>query len=155
MYAIRSYYDISISIYHTDLYSTSNKIRLFSILIAIIGIAIFAFITRLIIESVIKSIRNGINITQSIAKGNLDEEIHDAKTKDEVADFIKALKSMNYKLNEVVNGIRNNAESVAESSKQISQDAEYLAESANEQAASVEEMSSSMEEISSNIANNA
>ncbi len=146
---------ISITIYEDDLYSVSNKTRSVILIILIIGVIVFILINRLIINSVVNSLKKGINITQNIAQGKLNGLIEETNSRDEVGDFVGALKSMNNKLNEVVNGIRVTAENVTESSKQISTDAEHLSQGANQQASTVEDISSAIEEINANLANSA
>jgi methyl-accepting chemotaxis protein len=146
---------ISITIYKDDLYAVSDQIKTVAIALIILGIGIFIFINRFIINNIISSLNEGINVTKEIANGNLNRQIEEVKTNDEISVFVSALKNMNYKLNETVNGIRESSIQVAEASKQISSDAENLSQATTEQAASVEEISSAIEEINANLHNSA
>jgi methyl-accepting chemotaxis protein len=144
---------IAITIYADDLYSVSSSIKAVVFIMMILGIGLAVFINRYIINNVTNQLKKGITVTQEIAQGNLSAKIENAKTKDEISVFVSALQNMNGRLNEVVNGIRDNAIQVAEASKQISSDSEMLSQSTTEQAASVEEISSSIEEINANLQN--
>ncbi len=143
----------AITVYKTDLYQVSNNIKKIFALAILAGILILIFMNRVIINSVVNSLKSGIEITRKIANGNLSQNIDDAKTKDEVASFIGALQFMNQKLNNIVTGIRQTSGNVAEASNQISSDAERLSQTTNQQAASVEEISSAIEQINANILN--
>ena len=146
---------VSITLYENDLYSVSNRTRNVIFASLFIGIIVFIFINRVIINSVVKSLKKGIDITQGISEGKLNLTIETSKTQDEVSDFVGTLRNMNFKLKEVVIGIRETARGVNESSSQLSADAERLSEAVNEQAASVEEISSVLEEINANLENSA
>ncbi|MBN1117424.1 MAG: methyl-accepting chemotaxis protein [Bacteroidales bacterium] len=145
----------AVTVYKTDLFEVSTRIRRGIILLFFVGLLTVLFINRLIINKVIDSIKSGIKTTREIAEGNLETEVSVAQTRDEVFVFTESLRTMKNKLKEIVSGIAENSQKVVYSSAQMNTDAAKLSESATEQASSVEEISSSIEQITANLGNNA
>ncbi len=143
----------AITIYEDDLYKVSNRIRWTLLAILFGSILVFIFINRLIINSVVKSIKQGIDITKNISEGQLNQKIVDAKTNDEVAEFVTALQNMVARLNTIVDGIKHSSIGVSEASKQISADSERLSQSTSEQASTIEEVTAAVEEITATCSN--
>ncbi|MDH3997694.1 MAG: methyl-accepting chemotaxis protein [Desulfuromonadales bacterium] len=89
---------------------------------------------------------------QLLASGDLR---FSATPRDERDEIRGAIKSVGEDLNDLISGIRNVSDQVAESSQTMRNSAERIGQGASEQAASAEEASSSMEEMTTNIRQNA
>ncbi|MCI8303911.1 MAG: HAMP domain-containing protein [Lawsonibacter sp.] len=88
-------------------------------------------------------------VLDAIANGDLTSSIQ----QDYVGDFVSirtSMVSIEARLNETMNSIRESAEQVAAGSNQVSNSAQALAQGATEQASSVQELSATVSEISEN-----
>jgi len=93
-----------------------------------------------------------IDLAQSIAKGNLDQEIHLSSDKDCLG---LALRDMTSQLNELVSETREIAFQVNSGSEQLATNSQTLSQGATEQASSIEQISSSISEVSNQVKINA
>jgi methyl-accepting chemotaxis protein len=92
-------------------------------------------------------------VARRVASGDLTVDVQ-VKSGD-ATSLLAAMKQMTAKLLNVVQEIRESANSLASASEEISASAQSLSESATKQAASVDETSASVEEISGTVAQNA
>lgn len=116
---------------------------------------IVSFVALYIAAKIImKPLDDSIKQVESIASGNLKEEIDKLDQNDEIGRLSKALFELRRQLIEIVSDIKNKSDYLMESGSALSSTAEKMSEGANEQAASVEEVSSTMEQIASNIESN-
>ncbi|MBF0418248.1 MAG: HAMP domain-containing protein, partial [Magnetococcales bacterium] len=134
---------------HHEMASANTLILSGSAMAVVLGVLVTIFITRLIVNALLK----GVVFSQSIAKGDLTATI-DLDQKDELGQLAKALKEMVAKLREVIGEVSSASAQVSAGSNEISNAAQSLSQGATEQAASIEETSSAMEEMSSNIQQN-
>ncbi|THU00644.1 HAMP domain-containing protein [Lampropedia puyangensis] len=107
-------------------------------------------ITRLITTP----LQRAVSAMQAVSQGNLTERIAGAG-QDEMGQMLKALESMRSKLEDVVYGVRSNAEGVAAASSQIAQGNNDLSIRTEQQASALEEIAASMEELGSTVHQNA
>ncbi|MBF0515579.1 MAG: Tar ligand binding domain-containing protein [Nitrospirae bacterium] len=135
---------------NTNAASRSKKLTIYTIILSLIISIVIAW---WIINSITKSIKEGLKVASSLADGDLNVEIH-ITSNDETGQLLKAMRAMVDKLKEVIGNVRSTAGSVALSSNELSANAQRISEGATEQAASVEETSSSMHQMSSNIQQN-
>lgn len=91
---------------------------------------------------------------QKFAAGDLTHEF-EISGRDEVADMLGAMSSMRQQLSTLVQGVRQNAESVATASAQISQGNADLSTRTEQQASALQQTAVSMEAINSTARNNA
>jgi methyl-accepting chemotaxis protein len=94
-----------------------------------------------------------VGVATELSGGNLDIEkktVH----KDETGQALGAMYSMVDKLTEIITGIIESANSMANASEQVSASAQSLSQSSSEQAASVEETAASLEEMNASIEQN-
>ncbi len=87
-------------------------------------------------------------ITQRIADGDLNIEFDNS---DKASGIYASMRTMTQKLSQVVSGVQEVTEVVANGSEEISTAGQDISRGATEQAASLEEVSSSMEEMAANI----
>lgn len=106
------------------------------------------------LNDMVMSFAKGVVYADRISRGDLRkfEDINDAELKN---PFIKAMVSMQIKLNEVVSKVTSISGELTSNSLEISSSSSQIASGSNEQAASTEEVSASMEEMVANINQNA
>jgi len=100
----------------------------------------------------VESTRDVTGIAKEIAEGNLNVDVVERSSKDEL---LIAMKGMVVNLRDVVGTVQGAAEQVSAGSQALSASSEELSQGATEQAASAEEASSSIEEMTANIRQNA
>jgi methyl-accepting chemotaxis protein len=99
-------------------------------------------------------VKKGVKVAGELAAGNLDVSLV-AWGKDEMGQFLLALKSMVAKLRSVVAETKTTADNVAAASGRLMDGAGHLSQGTAEQAASTEEASASIEEMNATIKQNA
>lgn len=97
-----------------------------------------------------------VKLMANISNGNLQIDISSKllSRNDELGDIAKAFVDMTASIKQVVDGVREGADSIATSSHHFTHNAELLSKGASEQASSTEEVSSSMEQMTANIQQN-
>ncbi len=149
--SIHSY--VSASIYVDELMDIIHKVRNAILIAVVLGVGIFIVVINVLVASITKALKQGVEFAESISEGNLND-ILDIDQKDEVGQLANALNNMVTNLKEIVGGILTSANNVSTASQQMSSTSEQISEGANEQASSVEEVSSTMEQIAANIEQN-
>ncbi len=130
--------------------SASNAMISGLVFALFLGILIAFFITRSIVNPMIK----GVEFARKVAEGDLTARI-DVDQKDEVGMLANALKEMVQGLRAVVADVKTAARNVASGSQELSAGAEEMSQGASEQASAAEEVSASIEQMASNIRQNA
>ena len=118
------------------------------------GLVICMISIQLVRKVVMQPVRQGIDMTREIARGNLYTDLS-INRKDELGELFEALDLMQAKLTEVIQGIRNGANEVRNSSEQVGQGNIELSQRTQEQASSLEEIASSMEQMTGTVNQNA
>jgi methyl-accepting chemotaxis protein-1 (serine sensor receptor) len=95
-----------------------------------------------------------MQVARAVADGNLTAAQPSAG-RDEIALLLNALHGMQTALSQVVQGVRQNAHSVASASTQISHGNHDLSARTEQQASALEETAASMEELTSSVQQNA
>ncbi|MEC5317336.1 methyl-accepting chemotaxis protein [Brenneria populi subsp. brevivirga] len=116
----------------------------------VLGCIIAVAMTR----SITVPINQALQVANNVAKGDLTSKI-DAHGKDESSQLLQALEHMNASLRDIVNQVREGAESITTASSQIAAGNQDLSARTEEQASSLEQTASSMEELTSTIKNTA
>ncbi len=101
-------------------------------------------------RSVIRPIRQAVDVAQEVAAGNLSAAI-EFRGRDEMAQLLQALQVMQQRLADVVARVREGSESVAVASAEIAQGNQELSARTERQASSLEETAASMEELGSTV----
>ena len=125
----------------------------------IIGCAVIALICSVIAalllsRSVVGPVQIAAHNARKIAEGDLTQTIT-PEGRDEMADLLRALQTMQSSLVTVVSGVRSNAESVATASAEIAQGNHDLSSRTESQASALEETAASMEQLGSTVRQNA
>lgn len=159
LYPIYDYSDemVGVGCYQLDMSQFKKELRAMNI--AIVGIGIVAIILLLviviglIIRLIIKPVNNALELTQSIANGDLTNEIH-ISSYDEIGVLLQYMENMQTNLKEIVENIVGGANNIASASQQMSSSSQQMSQGASEQASSAEQVSSSMEEMAASIQHN-
>lgn len=116
----------------------------------ILGTAVFWNINR----TLRKPLEKAINQLTKVSEGELDIDIEQKNTRDELGRMNNAIFQLSANLKRIILEIDTNASNLLSASHQLSSSSQQLSQGASEQAGSVEEVSSTMEEISANIDQN-
>ncbi|MDR5739996.1 methyl-accepting chemotaxis protein, partial [Caballeronia sp. LZ016] len=127
-----------------------------NVLIALCVVAaLFAVIGGLLVtRSITAPISEAVGIAQTVARGDLTSRIV-ANTKDETGDLLRALATMNSRLTNIVNRVRESSGTVGGAAKELATGNTDLSQRTEEQAASLQETAASMEELTSTVRQNA
>ncbi|HDR8926347.1 TPA: HAMP domain-containing protein [Burkholderia vietnamiensis] len=118
---------------------TSVVLMLIVLGIAMIGAFLFS-------RAILRPLDRAVACAQAVAGGDLTRTV-DAAGRDEIADLLRALQTMQASLSEVVHEVRTHAEAVATASAEIASGNHDLSSRTESQAASLEETAASMTEL--------
>ncbi|WP_441302634.1 methyl-accepting chemotaxis protein [Chitinimonas viridis] len=124
------------------------------IAVAVIALLIGIVAGWMITGSVVQPIRQAVALAEGVAAGDLTQKIETDRN-DETGQLIKALRSMNDGLLQIVGDIRTSVETINTASQEIAAGNIDLSQRTEEQAASLEETAASMEELTSTVKQNA
>jgi methyl-accepting chemotaxis protein len=130
----------------------SNRTVVISL--ASIGMLAAIVFSALLVQSIMRSLSEAVKVSRKIAGGELGGEVH-IERRDELGVLLESLKTMDGKLGEIVQGVRNAAGTVGDAADQLTQGNDDLSQRTQEQAAALEETASSMEQMTSTVRRNA
>ncbi|MCI5067046.1 methyl-accepting chemotaxis protein [Acidovorax sp.] len=113
-----------------------------------------AFAGWLLTRSVVRPLGVAVSLAHKVAAGDLTTHI-EVEGRDEPARLLEALRAMQENLENVVSGVRSNAEGVASASAEIAQGNTDLSLRTEQQASSLDETASSMQQLQSTVQQNA
>lgn len=133
----------------------ASKKSALNMLLGVASSSIFLgiFLGVIITRGITGPLSKGVDFAKAVSGGDLSADI-DINQNDEIGVLSNALRSMIFKLREIVSDVKSASDNVSSGSQQLSASAEEMSEGATEQAASVEETSSSMEQMTANIRQN-
>jgi methyl-accepting chemotaxis protein len=120
-----------------------------SLLALVAGLAIAWLITR----SITAPINRAVAIAETVAAGDLTSEI-EVHGRDETSMLLRALKTMNDSLQQIVGQVRAGTDTMTTASQEIASGNLDLSSRTEQQAGSLEETASSMEELTSTVKQN-
>ncbi|MDZ7938863.1 MAG: methyl-accepting chemotaxis protein [Rhodoferax sp.] len=136
---------------NTHLYQRSRNITLVLIVVCVLaGMGLGLVISR----SVTRPLAVATETANAVAQGDLSYRIQ-SEGKDEIAQLLQTLSSMQEGLIKVVSTVRTGSESVSTASSEIAQGNQDLSARTESQASALEETAASMEELSSTVKQNA
>jgi aerotaxis receptor len=106
-----------------------------------------------LVRSVLKPLNDAIDVTNTLAAGNLGARVS-AAYHDEFGLLFKSLSQMNLNLKATILDINNNAEMVRQAAGEIASGNMDLSKRTEEQASSLEETAASMEQLASTVKQN-
>ncbi|MDP3224015.1 MAG: methyl-accepting chemotaxis protein, partial [Rubrivivax sp.] len=133
--------------------SVVTEVKRAELIIAAIGLlaALLAVATAwLITRSVVQPLRQGIEATQRIASGDLTQPVA-AQGRDEVADLLRSLGTMQSTLAQTVARVRSSSESIGTASVQIASGNLDLSTRTEQTASNLQQAASSLEEITGTV----
>jgi methyl-accepting chemotaxis protein len=117
-------------------------------------IALAAFLSMLLIRSIVAPIYKAVEIAQTVAAGNLTSNIV-VTSHDETGQLLEALKLMNSSLVKIVSQVRTDSHSIATASSKIVSGNHDLSERTDLQAGSLTHTASSMDKLTDTVKQNA
>lgn len=127
------------------------------ILLLIVEIAALLFgvsCAWLLTRSIVRPLRQAVEISRKVADGDLTTEIQIKRT-DEVGQLLMSLQGMNTNLRNIVNNVRTGTVTIATASREIAAGNMDLSSRTESQASALEETASAMEELISTVRSNA
>jgi len=146
-----------IGIIYCCLFFTIGKLGLIHLIWSIPLAYVFNLISnRFMVKLVARPLADAIKNLNSLSEGNLNITIDKTllTQKNDIGILVKSMASLSEKLNIVVKGMNENADTLTQVSNQLQKASRQLSIGSAEQASSTEEVSSSMEEMVSNINQN-
>jgi methyl-accepting chemotaxis protein len=124
------------------------------LLLAIVaGVVLGTLVTRSVVRQLGGEPADAADVAKRVADGDLSVQI-EVRQGDQ-ASLLAALKRMQESLSSIVNGVRQNADSVATASGQISQGNSDLSSRTEEQASALQQTAASMKQLASTVQQNA
>ena len=120
------------------------------VLLMALGAALMWAIAR----STTAAIGEAVKVAQTVAAGDLTSRI-DVRGRDETAQLLQALKTMNDGLAQVVSEVRQGSDHIATGSSQIATGNADLSQRTEEQASNLQQTAASMEQLTSTVQHNA
>ena len=117
-----------------------------------IGILFAFFLTRNILKQLGGEPEYAADIVRKVAEGDLTIEV-ETRANDK-SSLLFAMKTMVYRLSQVVTEVNSGAEALAAASEQVSATSQSLSQASSEQASGVEETSASIEQMTASISQN-
>jgi methyl-accepting chemotaxis protein len=124
------------------------------IALGLVILAASAALARWITRSITQPLRQALAVANAVAAGDLTSKV-DAKGDCEVAQLLRALKTMNEQLAVTVSTVRGSTDAIATASSEVAAGNLDLSARTEQQAGSLEETASSMEELTSTVRQNA
>lgn len=116
----------------------------------IAAIVLAWFITR----SVTRPLHQAVRVAERVANGDLSSSI-ESTSQDEAGQLLRALKSMNDRLLQVVAEVRQGGQTVCTAAMEMAQGNDNLSQRTHQQASSLEQTAASMEEMAATVNQNA
>lgn len=122
---------------------------IFNVIIILLSILLGYIISANIINSVNKTVA----FSQSMAKGDLTEEL-DVDQKDEIGILANEFEKMTKKIEQVIEAIKESSAQISGGADEMNNNSQMISQGANEQASSIEEISSAIEQMTATINQN-
>jgi methyl-accepting chemotaxis protein len=128
-------------------YKTARGLMIgLSLVAVLIGVIIALFITR----SIVGRLNEAVRVAKNIQQGDLTSEVK-VTGNDELANLLHALKDMNQTLSQIIAGVTEAANSVANSAQQMSSEAGSVTARAEMETERVMQVSAAMEQVTVSI----
>jgi methyl-accepting chemotaxis protein len=132
-------------------YESARNLTLGLMLLAIaFAVAVAWVLTR----SITQPLNHAVRLARTVAEGNLTSRI-EISGRDETADLLTALQSMNGNLQKIVQQVRESTDTITTASGEIATGNLDLSSRTEQQASSLEETASAMEQLTSTVKQNA
>jgi len=135
-------------------YADARATRLQLILVVLVALAICLSFTVLMATHTIGGLKDAVSIVHGLAEGDYTRTM-DVRGRDEHAQMLVSLLSMQDKMAGVLREVKDNAGAVSTAADEILSGTQDLSHRTEQQAASLEETSSTMEEMAATVRQNA
>ncbi|MEK8030336.1 methyl-accepting chemotaxis protein [Ideonella sp. DXS29W] len=137
---------------HIDQMATQDGAWLLAL--AALGAAVGVVVGIGITQSIVRPLGDAVSLARTVARGDLSSRIS-PRGKDEVAELLYAMKSMNEGLVAVVAQVRQSSDSIATGSSQIATGTADLSQRTEEQASNLQQTAASMEQLAGTVRSSA
>jgi methyl-accepting chemotaxis protein len=131
-----------------------NTLRIVFIGAIVAGMLFAVLFSLSLVRGISRALRQAVDASNAVAHGDLTYPIR-VEGKDEVAQLLTSLSTMQQSLAKVVGEVRQGTDTIATASSQIAAGNMDLSSRTEEQASSLEETAASMEELTSTVKQNA
>ena len=121
---------------------------------AVFAIAMGVVLAWLITRSITQPVAAAVQLAEAVSVGDLRQSVV-AQGRDEVAQLLRALGTMNDNLVKIVSQVRHSSDSIATGSSEIATGNADLSQRTEEQASNLQQTAASMEEMSATVRQNA
>ena len=128
--------------------------RLLIIVCLLVSLFIIFLTANILIKKTLVPLRKGIQAATALSEGNLNIEIEESNSKDEIGQLINSMSRLLENIKHIIKSITDCSEEISAASTRLNKASGFMTSSANDQAASAEEVSSSIEEMSAAISQN-
>lgn len=122
--------------------------------LAALAVALGTVLAWAITRSITEPLRMAVSVVDTVAHGDLTANIV-VQGRDEPAQLLSAMSSMNDKLREIMGRVRQSSDSIATGSSEIASGSLDLSQRTEQQASNLEETAASMEELTATVRTNA
>ncbi|MFL9926485.1 methyl-accepting chemotaxis protein [Herbaspirillum lusitanum] len=137
-----------------DVTNQYHEARNLMIALSAVALIFAGVVAWLVTRSITVPLNRAVEVAETVAAGDLTSDIV-AHSKDETGRLLRALRTMNDSLLDIVGQVRRGTDTIATASTQIATGNLDLSSRTEEQASSLEETASSMEELTSTVKQNA
>jgi methyl-accepting chemotaxis protein len=134
--------------------ATQSRSRMLAIVSTVAALGLGALLAWWIAGSITTPVREAVRLAEAVAGGDLTQQV-EARGRDEIAQLLRALGTMNDGLVKIVGQVRQAADSIATGSSEIANGNADLSQRTEEQASNLEETAASMEEMNATVKQNA
>lgn len=126
--------------------SAFTTLSITGLVAVLLGIAIALPVTG----SITRGLRDAICVAQSVAAGNLTEEVH-VEGSDEIAQLLRALSDMRNKLHQIINEMNQASTELASSAEELAAVSEDTNRTLHEQQSEVQQAATAINEMSATV----
>ncbi len=131
-----------------------RSIRLDLTLVIIGAVLLLAAYTSVNIRSILAPLAHAVKTAERIAGHDLSQPVR-AEGRDETAALMRGVQGMQASLSEVVSGVRQSTDSIANASREVAVGSQDLSLRTEQAASNLQETASAMEELTASVTHNA
>jgi methyl-accepting chemotaxis protein-1 (serine sensor receptor) len=149
---VKLQFDVARSEFHAS-EDRFRFVRNATIAVLVLAIACSVLFGTLMVRSIARALGHAVEVATAIAQGDLSRRL-DVRGRDEVAQLLQALSTMQANLAAIVGRVRQGADAVSVASTQIAQGNQDLSSRTESQASALQQTAASMEEFSATVRQN-
>ncbi len=138
----------------TEALTEARHAKLLSALLAAIALLLAVAVAFVLTRSITRPIAQALRVARTVASGDLTSTF-EVRGKDEMAELLAALRTMNDNLMRIVAEVRQSCEAIATGSAEIAIGSADLSQRTEEQASSIQQTAASMEQIATAVRHSA